>query len=196
MIRAGFTIENPVTKSRTVVLESDLETKGMGWLIEVHCPSKAGPDIAEHFHQTWTETFEIISGTATYKLNGVERTAKAGDKIVMPPGQLQIHPWNTGETELIYRQRDQFEKSDPQAVQEVLGLFATMAELSRQGKVDANGRPKDPMQLAITLRTLTKYGGYDASLPVSTQNFIAATLGAVASALGYKAVHPQYVGEQ
>jgi hypothetical protein len=35
MIRAGFTIENPMTKSCTVVLESDAETNGMGWLQDV-----------------------------------------------------------------------------------------------------------------------------------------------------------------
>ena len=193
MIRAGFTIENPITKSRTVVIESDEETKGMGWLLEVSCAPKAPPDIGEHLHLTWTETFEIISGTAYYKLNGVKKTAQAGEKIVMPPRQFQIHPWNAGETEMIYRQRDQFGQPGHQAVQDVLGVFATIAGLAREGKVDKKGLPKDPLQLAIILRTLSKYGGYDASLPIPVQNFLAATLGWLAKALGYKAVHPQYV---
>jgi hypothetical protein len=195
MIRAGFTIENPITKSRTIVIESDVETKGMGWLLEIHTAPKAPPDIAEHLHLTWTETFEIISGSAHYKLNGVQKTAQAGERIVMPPGQLQIHPWNAGETEMVYRQRNQFEQPDPQAVQDVLGVFATVAGLARQGKVDNNGRPKNPLQLAVMLRTLGAYGGYDASLPVPVQNFLAATLGRLAEALGYKAIHPQYVNE-
>ncbi len=30
MIRAGFTVENPLTHARTIVLESDVETQGMG----------------------------------------------------------------------------------------------------------------------------------------------------------------------
>ena len=196
MIQAGFTIENPTTKSRTVVLESDLETKGMGWLLEIHCPPGAEPDIAEHYHRDWIETFEIISGTAYYKLNGVQKMAQAGEKIVMPPGQLQIHPWNAGETEMVYRQRDQFAKADPQAVQDVLGVFATLAGLTREGKVGADGRPKNPLQAAVTLRTLVKYGGYDASIPANTQYFIGGTLGALADLFGYKAVYPQYVGEK
>src|SRR5262245_14494833 len=132
MIRAGFTIENPTTNSRTIVVESDLETKGMGWLLEVHCPAGAGPDIAEHYHKDWIETFEIISGTAHYKLNGVQKIAQAGEKIVMPPGQLQVHPWNAGEGEMVYRQEDRFAKADPQAVQDVLGVFATLAGLTRE----------------------------------------------------------------
>ncbi|MCL4870044.1 MAG: hypothetical protein KJ063_13855 [Anaerolineae bacterium] len=193
MIQAGFTIENPLTKSRTVVMETDLETNGMGWLLEIYCPAQAKPDIGEHLHLNWTETFEIISGVAYYKLNGVQKTAQAGEIIVMPPGQLQIHPWNAGETAMVYRQRNQFEQSNPQAVQDVLGVFATIAGLAREGKVDANGRPKNPLQLAITLRTLAKYDGYDASLPIPVQNFLAATLGWLAKVLGYKAVYPQYV---
>jgi mannose-6-phosphate isomerase-like protein (cupin superfamily) len=153
MIRAGFTIENPTTHSRTIVLESDLETQSMGWLLETHCVPKAPPDIAEHMHLTWTETFEIISGTAYYKLNGVQKTAQAGETIVMPPGQWQVHPWNADETELVYRQRDHFGQANPQAMQEVLGVFATLASLAREGKLDRQGRPKDPLQMAITLRT-------------------------------------------
>lgn len=196
MIRAGFVIENPMTTSRTIVIESDVETNGMGWLLEVHTAPQTPPDIAEHLHLTWTETFEIISGSAHYKLNGVQKTAQAGEKIVMPPGQLQIHPWNAGKTAMVYRQRNQFEQPDPQAVQEVLGVFATVADLARQGKVDKRGRPKNPLQLAVMLRTLSAYGGYDASLPIPVQNFLAATLGRLAEALGYKAIHSQYVNER
>ncbi len=195
MIRKGFTIESPLTGSRTIVLESDQETNGMGWLLEIHCPPRSMPDIGEHIHTDWTETFEIISGTAFYKLNGKRKKAQAGETIVMPPGQFQVHPWNMGETEMVYRQRTEFERPTPQAVQDVLGVFATMAGLARDGKIDAKGLPKDGLQLAATLQTLGKYGGYDASLPIPAQKFLAATLGNLAHALGYRAVYPHYVGE-
>ena len=52
MIRAGFTFEHPTTKTRTVVLESDAETKGMGWLLEVTRYSKSGSDLDDHLHLT------------------------------------------------------------------------------------------------------------------------------------------------
>jgi quercetin dioxygenase-like cupin family protein len=195
MIRAGFTIESPRTRSRTVVIESDAETNGAGWLLEIHAVPKAQPDVPEHFHLTWTETFEIVSGSAFYKLNGITNTAKRGDKFVVLPGQLHIHPWNAGDAELVYHQRDKFDQPNSQAVQDVLGVFATRAGLAREGKVDENGRPKNPLQLAVTLRLLNKYGGYDASIPMYLQNFLGFTLGWLAERLGYKGVYPQYVNE-
>jgi hypothetical protein len=54
--------------------------------------------------------------------------------------------------------------------------------------VDGQGRPKNPFQLAVTLKTLGKHGGYDAALPIPVQKFLAATLGRLAEALGYRAV--------
>src|SRR5215217_3577919 len=161
MIRAGFVFENPVTSGRTVVLESDSETNGNGWLLEHHAIPHAPPDIPEHMHLTWTETFEIVAGEAFYQLDGVEKRAGAGETIVVPARHNHIHPWNAGETELVYRQRNHFEQPSAQAVQEVLGAFATIAGLAREGKINSRGEPKNPLQLAATLKTLNKHGGYD-----------------------------------
>jgi mannose-6-phosphate isomerase-like protein (cupin superfamily) len=196
MIRAGFTIDNPITKARTIVLKSDAETNGEGWLLEHHNVPHSSPDIPEHFHLTWTETFEIIQGEAFYKLDGVQRTASAGDIVVVHPRQTHIHPWNAGETELVYQQSDVFDPPSVQAVQDVLGVFATLTGLAREGKVNQQGEPKNPLQLAATLKTLNKHGGYDAKLPKWAQDLLAATLGSLAEALGYKGVYPQFVNEK
>jgi hypothetical protein len=83
MIRAGFTIDNPLTGSRTLVLEADAEMNSQGWLLESRCQPGAAPDIAEHLHLTWTETFEIISGKAYYKLDGTQHTAIAGESFTV-----------------------------------------------------------------------------------------------------------------
>lgn len=194
MIGAGFSIENPRTGNRIVVLEGEAESRGEGWLLEVTCPPNAGPDIAEHLHLTWTERFEIVSGTARYKLNRAEKTAQAGETVVFPPGRPHIHPWNGGSSPLVYRQRDHFGQATPGAVRDVLGVFATVADLARAGQVDAAGLPKHPLQLAATLRTLGQYGGYDAALPIPLQRFLAATLGRLANGLGYRGVAPKYTG--
>jgi hypothetical protein len=170
-----------------------VETKGMGWGLEVHCVPKTLSDVPEHLHLTWTETFEILSGSAYYKLNGIEKKALAGEEFVVLPAQLHVHPWNTGDTELVYRQTDKFEQPRSDAVQDVLGVFVTRAGLVREGKIDESGRPKNPLQLADTLRTLNKYGAYDARVPIPVQNFLGATLGWFAELFGYKAVYPQYV---
>jgi hypothetical protein len=195
MIKAGFTIENPLTQGRTIVLKSDAETNGTGWLLETHSIPHAPPDIPEHMHLTWTETFEIIAGDAFYKLDGVQKTASAGETFIVHPRQYHVHPWNAGETELVYRQFDVFDQPNAQAVQDVLGVFATLAGLAREGKVNQHGEPKNPLQLAATLKTLNKYGGYDAKLPRRVQDVLSATLGSLAEALGYKAIYPQFVNE-
>jgi len=192
MIRAGFTIDSPLTKSHLIVIESDVETKGMGWLLEIHCVPNAPSDVPEHLHQSWTETFEIVSGSAHYSLDGIQKTIKTGEKFVVLPGHRHIHPWNAGDTEMVYRQRDNFEQPSSGAVQDVLGVFATRADLAREGKVDSQGRPKNPLQLAVTMRTLNKYGGYDARVSIFMQNIIGGSLGRFAELLGYKAVDSQY----
>jgi quercetin dioxygenase-like cupin family protein len=186
-------MENPLTQSRWLILESDTETNGMGWTLEIRCVPQAGPDILEHLHLTWTETFEIISGVAHYKLDGVQKTAMAGDTIVMPPRQPHIHPWDAGDTEMVYRQVSKFEQANPPAVQDVIGVFATLFGLAREGKVGKRGLPRNPLQFAATVRTLTRYEGYDVRFPILMQDFLAATLGRLAEALGYKGVYPQYV---
>jgi mannose-6-phosphate isomerase-like protein (cupin superfamily) len=192
-IRKGFVIENPLTHSRVMVLETEAETAGRGWLLEIRIPAHMGPDVPEHLHLTWTETFEILSGTASYKLNRETKTASAGMTIVMPPRQPHVHPWNAGDTELVYRQRNDFGAVDPEAVQDELGVFATRAGLMRDGLCDERGRPRNPLQLAVTLKILVRHGGYDAKISIAKQNFLAATLGTLGGLMGYKAVYPKYL---
>lgn len=131
MIRAGFTFEHPAAKTRTVVLESDAETNGMGWLLEATRTSKLSSDLGEHLHLTWTETFEISKGAAKYKLDGIERIAEAGGVFVVERRHFHAHPWNAADEELAYRQRDRFARSSPDAVRDILGIFATRAGMAR-----------------------------------------------------------------
>ena len=193
MIRAGFTFEHPATKTRTVVLESDAETNGMGWLLEVTRTSKLGPDLGEHLHLTWTETFEILRGTAKYKLDGNERIAKAGESFVVEPGRFHVHPWNATDEELVYRQRDRFEQPSRAAVQDILGIFATRTGMARDG-IRYKGFARLLFQSA-TIRAAVKHGNYVASPSMRMQNVLASTLGLLGELLGYKAVNPRYVGE-
>jgi len=191
MIRAGFTFEHPATKTKTVVLESDAETNGMGWLLEVTRYSRLGSDLGEHFHQTWAETFEIIKGTAKYSLDGVEKIAKAGESFVVEPGHFHIHPWNTQKEELVYRQRDQFDRSNPEAVQDIVGIFATRTGMARDG-IRLKGFAKLLFQ-ASTIRTAVRHGNYVASQSMFTQKMMGTTLGLLGELLGYKAVQEKYI---
>ena len=96
---------------------------------------------------------------------------------------------------MVYRQTNKFARRSPEAVDDVIGVFATLNGLTREGKVGRRGLPKNPLQFAATLRTLVKHEGFDASVPIPVQRFLGATLGWISEALGYRAVYPRFVGD-
>lgn len=190
MIRPGFAIENPYAQTRILLLPSPEGQAGTGWLLEVRRPPNSGPDTSEHVHDRWTETFEVISGTAHYRLNGVQGVLRPGERVRMPPRQPHIHPWNAGADELVYRQHTVFWPPDPRALHAVLGGLATIARIGAQGGLSGHGQPKNLFQRAVTLKLAINYGRYDARAPRWLQTALAATLGTLAQALGYTAIDP------
>lgn len=111
----------------------------------------------------------------------------------MPAGVTHQHPWNTGSGEMVYRQTNDFGARTPDAVQDVLDVFATINGLALEGKIGKKGLPKNPLQFAATLRMLTKHQGFDAAVPIPVQRVVSATLGRLAGALGYRGVYPRYL---
>lgn len=177
MIRAGFETTHPLSGIRTRLIAGAEETGGRGWIIEVRTPSGAASYLPEHFHLTWSETFEILEGEARCALDGVAHALRAGESITFPPRMRHLHPTNAGAGELVYRQTSDFGGVDPGAVHDVIGVAATLNGLARDGKVNARGLPRNPLQLAATVRALRRHGGFDATTPAGAQRAIGATLG-------------------
>jgi hypothetical protein len=75
----------------------------------------------------------------------------------------------------------------------VLGALATLNGLAREGRVGKRGLPKNPIQFVATGRIYTKHGVYDAAVPIPIQKGLAATLGPLAEALGYRGVYDRYL---
>lgn len=192
-ITSGFEIHDVLSGTRTVLVKGADEMSGRGWVIESHCPEGASATIKPHLHMTWTETFEILQGAATCRVGNEERSLAAGDTVVVPPRTPHVHPWNSGRGEMIFRQTNDFGGVTPDAVHDVLGAFATLNGLAREGRLRHDRLPKNPLQFAATLRTLTRHGGFDATAPVTVQRVISATLGRLAEALGYRGVDPRYL---
>ena len=192
MISAGFETTDPMTQIRTVVIQGAQETSGRGWVLEVHSPEGAAAFLA-HVHRTWTETFEILQGSAICRVGSGEHRLAAGESIVMPPKVPHVHPWNAGTGVMVYRQTNDFGASTPGAVDETLGAFATIHGLAREGRVGKNGLPSNLLQFAATGRAYAKHGTFDAALPVALQLGLSATLGRLAEALGYRAVYDRYL---
>ena len=139
MISPGFETTDPFTLTRIVVVKGARETSGRGWVIEVHCPQGAAPAFLPHVHRTWTEAFEILQGSAICRLGAAERRVEPGETIVMLPNVPHVHPWNTGSGVMVYRQTNDFGATTPDAVDDVLGAFATIFGLAREGRVGKRG---------------------------------------------------------
>jgi len=139
------------------------------------------------------ETFEILQGSAICRLGGAEHRLAAGESIVMPPKVPHAHPWNAGPGVMVYRQTNDFGASTPDAVDDVLGAFATIHGLAREGRVGKRGLPRNLLQFAATGRAYTKHGSFDAAMPILLQVGLSATLGRLAEALGYRAVYDRYL---
>jgi quercetin dioxygenase-like cupin family protein len=142
VIRAGETIENPVTGERLVFRKTSAETKGEAVVLECFI-RPAGFVAAAHVHPGQEERFEVLKGEVGFKLDGEEIVARAGDRINVPAGTSHRF-WNAGEEEAHFvcevRPALQFEQ-----------LIETMYALAADGKTNRKGMP-NPLRLAVIAR--------------------------------------------
>ena len=57
-----------------------------GELVRFNWRSVPGGLITEHIHPNQEERFTIVSGKATFTVNGEQTTATAGETVIVPPG--------------------------------------------------------------------------------------------------------------
>jgi mannose-6-phosphate isomerase-like protein (cupin superfamily) len=142
MIRAGDTIENPVTGERIRFLETAAETHGE--LVRIECVVDPSGFVAKaHVHPAQTECFEIVEGSVTFKVDGQEIVARPGDRVLVPAGRRHQF-WNA--TDDIVRFRCE--------IRPALGfeqLIETMFSLAQDGKTNRKGMP-NPLRLAVIAR--------------------------------------------
>jgi quercetin dioxygenase-like cupin family protein len=142
MIRAGDTIENPVTGERLVFEQTSADTDGEFVLFECFV-QPSGFVAAAHVHPFQQERFQVIEGTVTFRLDGRELTVAPGETICVPAG-MSHQFWNAGDDEARFacevRPALQFEE-----------LIETMFSLAQEGKTNRKGMP-NPLRLAVIAR--------------------------------------------
>jgi len=142
VIRAGGTIENPVTGERLVFRKTSAETNGEAVVLECFV-QPAGSVAATHVHPYQDERFEVLRGTVGFKLDEQEIVANAGDRVHVPAGASHRF-WNAGDGEAHFvcevRPALQFEQ-----------LIETMYGLAAAGKTNRKGMP-NPLRLAVIAR--------------------------------------------
>ena len=139
MIRAGDTIENPVTGERIVFRQTSHETGGEAVVIETYVQPK-GFVASTHVHPSQEERFEVLAGTVGFKIGDKKRIAGPGERITVPAGTPHRF-WNAGEGVAHFvcevRPALQFES-----------LLETMFALAADGKTNKKGMPS-PLRLAV-----------------------------------------------
>jgi len=142
MIRAGDTIENPVTGERLVFKRTSAETDGESVLFECFV-QPTGSVAAAHVHPFQQERFQVLEGSITFRLDGCELTVEPGEAICVPAG-MSHQFWNAGDEEARFacevRPALQFES-----------LIETMFALAQEGKTNRKGMP-NPLRLAVIAR--------------------------------------------
>ena len=139
MIRAGESIENPVTGERIVFRKTSQETGGEAVVIETYVQPN-GFVAAAHVHPSQEERFEVLAGTVGFKIGRKKRIAGPGERITVPAGTAHRF-WNAGDGVAHFvcevRPALQFES-----------LLETMFALAADGKTNRKGMP-NPLRLAV-----------------------------------------------
>jgi mannose-6-phosphate isomerase-like protein (cupin superfamily) len=138
-MRAGDTIENPVTGERIVFRQTAAETNGDAVVIE--CSVRPSGFVAKaHLHPSQTELFEILEGSLMFELGGQELPAAPGDRVLVPPGRAHRF-WNANGEEARFR-------CEIRPALTFEPLIETMFSLAVDGKTNRRGMP-NPLRLAV-----------------------------------------------
>jgi quercetin dioxygenase-like cupin family protein len=141
MIRAGDTIENPVTGERVTFLKTSSETNGEFVLIDTTVAPN-GFVAAEHLHPYQSERFEILAGEVEFKVGGELVTAGAGEVVVVEPGTAHRFR-NVGEEEIRFR-------CEVRPALTFETFLVMMFGLAADGKTGKKGLP-NPFHLAVIM---------------------------------------------
>ena len=138
-IRAGETIENPVTGERVTFLRTAGNTGGELVEIEVAIDPD-GAVAAAHVHPYQSERFEVLEGTLEFRRGREKVVAGPGAVVTVPAGA--VHSFrNAGETTARFRCEVrpalQFER-----------FLQTMFGLAAAGRTNKKGMPS-PLRLAV-----------------------------------------------
>ena len=135
MARHGEELVNAITGLRTVFRHTAQETNGelpqVEWIAEARWTT--GPD---HIHPSQAEWFEVLPGALELRVNGLERSLRAGEAIVAEAGAPHA-AGNAGDTEA--RVPVDFRPARRTEV-----AFETLAGLAHDGKTTRAGVPPTP----------------------------------------------------
>lgn len=191
MPKAGDVIENPITGQRVRFYQTAHDTNGAFVHVEYFTRPFAGKSaVPAHFHPAMTERFEIVRGTAAYRVGKAQREARPGTVLTFPPRVPHLHPWSISGDELHVRQTSIPDQPDIAALEALTEAVVTLFGLARDGKVNRDGLP-NLLQLGVLVRSLMPHA-YLEGMPVPVQESLFSVLAALGRLAGYQASYPHY----
>ena len=179
MASADQTIRNVVTGETSTFLVTAADSGGALLELEMQAdPNAAGG--SEHIHPRIKETHQMLEGVLHFKLEGVETTIEAGQRLEIPPGTAHSF-WNADDRPA--RTRVRFEPAG-----EFEHFMESYYALAADGKLDAKGRPKLLQSALIGRRHIADIAL--ARPPVFLQRLLYAALAPVARVRGYRDRYP------
>jgi mannose-6-phosphate isomerase-like protein (cupin superfamily) len=142
VIRAGDTIENPVTGECIVFLETSRETNGERVLIDTFVQPD-GFVAAAHVHPHQQERFEILEGVLGMKAGRRKLELRPGETETIEPGTPHKF-WNVGDEVVRFR-------CEVRPALQFEQLLETMFALATDGQTNKKGMP-NPLRLAVIAR--------------------------------------------
>lgn len=176
MLEPGYTVRSP----RGTVMEVLANTPDR-FVLRRTLPPGTGKTPA-HRHHDGIERFRVLEGSATGSVDGLPRPLRPGDVMEVPVGHAHIHPHtdatSTAKVEHVIEPRPRF----------VSVFFASYLTWLGEGRVDKQDEPTLLQVMAI----MREGGGgtWVAGPPVPVQKALAAVLGRVANARGWRPVVP------
>lgn len=157
--------------------------------IEYRVAPGGAREMVAHFHPRLAESFQVLSGEGSYRLGRDILPVTAGQTVELPAGVPHIHPWNTGREELHFIQTIHSPRPAVEAMQRVETIFRSLAAMARDGKVNRQGLPRNPLHAAVIIQGLQPET-YLEGLPAGAQSVLVGGLAWLGKLLGYRLSYP------
>jgi mannose-6-phosphate isomerase-like protein (cupin superfamily) len=129
---AGELVEDPVLRQR-------YRFSREGDILRLELWADPGASVPDHYHPSLEERWEVVAGEATFRVDGEERRALPGERLVVPPGVRHLFR-NTGSAEARFR-------VEVEPAMEIEEFLVGAADLNRRGGFTKSGVPKTPAAL-------------------------------------------------
>jgi mannose-6-phosphate isomerase-like protein (cupin superfamily) len=190
MAHPGKILYDPRSGVRLEVRKTARDTLGKGFEVEIlYPPGRGKEDQQPHFHTSFDEWFEVLSGKATYWTNGIEHTVGLGGRFAIPRNIPHLNPYNAGSDELRLRQWIELEQTDRKTLEGFEDFLETGFGLATEG------RRAGFWQTMVLLKSLQP-SSYAAGLPVFLQRTLLGLLAGVGRMLGYQSRYARFASPE